>query len=441
MKHYNEMPYQRQRPYSHSVLRTASSAARVGPQIQTSSPHWNHYLSYTAEPAPLSVHQDQRLVLPSYSTQALRTFAPPQMGFSPDAAIVSIRDLQPQKAFVRVSGRIIRISDAKVFADKRDNNKLRWLQTFAIKDEYDTVEVKFWHKTEEHLERNSNIMLDQVVHIFTDDVKLNGSLSYCEQNNGKVTYSSSPLCLNLTEGKVGHRIVLGNEAEMATLFKNALNANVGGVVPSVSIKQAVALSDLGKNEPFHMIVGLKKLTKTQMIVFDVQGQEATLTLWGEAMFAAAQQWTPFITSLILTGPQVGIYASKPQITVGYQTYIQVDPRCKNIEWLKHSASQYSNGMHPSLVNVLDPTSITLDRITSIYHIKDIIQLVNGTGAIEQCPSCKLLPKNDDSWSYSLMRHISLMDDTAELRHPSISSEAVQALLGYKVNYFNFESKE
>jgi hypothetical protein len=39
----------------------------------------------------------------------------------------------------------------------------------------------------------------------------------------------------------------------------------------------------------------------------------------------------FFLAVILTGAQVGTYASKPQITAGYQTHIQVNPECKNID--------------------------------------------------------------------------------------------------------------
>lgn len=41
--------------------------------------------------------------------------------------------------------------------DKKESNKMRWLQSFTIKDDLDTIEVTFWHNTREHLEMNSGI--------------------------------------------------------------------------------------------------------------------------------------------------------------------------------------------------------------------------------------------------------------------------------------------
>jgi hypothetical protein len=36
------------------------------------------------------------------------------------------------------------------------------------------------------------------------------------------------------------------------------------------------------------------------------------------------------------------------------------------------------------------------------------------------------------WHYSLSRYIAFMDDTAELRHPSIPSRVVEGFLGFSV---------
>lgn len=117
------------------------------------------------------------------------------------------------------------------------------------------------------------------------------------------------------------------------------------------------------------------LVKTCYTIFDAQGQEASLTMWGETMAEVAQRWSPGVTSkalsflcrfsfepvilalhgsvrrvndvspsihlcccqlaLVITGAQASMYSMKPQITIGYQTHIQVDPICKNIEVLTH----------------------------------------------------------------------------------------------------------
>ncbi|KAI1293284.1 hypothetical protein EDD11_008449 [Mortierella claussenii] len=311
------------------------------------------------------------------------------MAFTPDANIVSIRNLQPEKAFVRVSGRTVRTSDVKAFTDKRDGNKQRWIQSFTIKDNMDTIEVKLWHKSPEHVDSYSHISLDQVVHVFTDDVKLNLKPSSRGQASNIAPISSSSLCLNLSEGKLGHKIVLGDEREMATLFKTALNSNMSGVVPSVSIKQIMGTLNTSKNKCFNLVVCVKKLVSSNMIstkrgpaiktlltVFDAQGQESSLTLWGESMACTAKQWVPFVTSLILTAPQIGVYASKLQISVGYQTLIQVDPQCKNVEWLKHSVTQCSMDKLNTGTDG-DALDIPLDHIRSSYRIVDIMRLAEG----------------------------------------------------------------
>lgn len=52
--------------------------------------------------------------------------------------------------------------------------------------------------------------------------------------------------------------------------------------------------------------------------------------------------------------------------------------------------------------------------------------------IEACPTCNVTPNGDNMWHYSLTRYISFMDDTAELRHPSIASRVVEDFLGFTV---------
>ncbi|KAF9941412.1 hypothetical protein BGZ65_003602 [Modicella reniformis] len=433
--------------------------------------------------------------------------------------MVPIQSLQPMKSFVVsidahvVHRRTVRPSDVKAFPDKKDPNKQRWLQSFIIKDDHDTIEVKFWHKTQEHLNMYTFISLDQVVHVWSDDIKLNTWSSTSAQTAHPPSTSSS-FCLNLSEGRIGHKIDLGNEVEMATLFKTALGANIGGVVPSISIKQAIgALNSIG-HQRFNMIVCTKQvpverihqehqlrlypdliqfivwlqllsptivnskngpLKKSLLTVFDAQGQEASLTLWGEAMATAAEKWIPLSTTLLLTGAQVTIYALKPQLTVGFQTHIQVDPACKNVEWLKHFAAQCSAlPNEQSLIEATD--NVAIEQIRACHQIADISSIAQSLGTLElvygktiailsefdienlasdvltaKCPSCKgtitsykmevcprcqVMPKSDDSWTYCFSRHISFMDNTAELYHPSISSDIVQNLLEFKPKEFS-----
>jgi hypothetical protein len=56
----------------------------------------NHQAIACAPPSPVP----QIPIMPSYSNQALKTFAPEQMTYVPDACMVPIRSLQPGKVFV-----------------------------------------------------------------------------------------------------------------------------------------------------------------------------------------------------------------------------------------------------------------------------------------------------------------------------------------------------
>ncbi|KAG0221770.1 hypothetical protein BGX31_009567 [Mortierella sp. GBA43] len=389
------------------------------------------------------------------------------MAYTPDAAMVPIHSLQPVKSFVRVSGRTVRALDVKAFSDKRDSGKQKWIQTFIIKDDHGTIEVKLWHKSKEHLDAYAFISLDQVVHVWTDEVKINTRpVTGSQTSNMPVT--SSPFCLELTEGKVGHRVDLGSEAEMESLFKSALGINIGGVVPTISIKQVIgALGSIG-NQRFNMIICIKQmisssvinskngpLKKTLLTVFDAQGQEASLTLWGDRMAVESEKWVPLSTVLLLTGPQVTLFGLKPQITVGYQTHIQVDPACKNVEWLKHFVTQCST--LPSELNpIAAADSVTIDQIRTYHRIIDISAVATSLGTLvdfsdsckgaitsykmDACPKCQIMPKSEDSWTYCLSRHISFMDHTAELYHPTIHSDVVQNLLGFKISWSDFKKQ-
>ncbi|KAG0301464.1 hypothetical protein BGZ98_008336 [Dissophora globulifera] len=368
--------------------------------------------------------------------------------------MVPIQSLRLEKSFVRVSGRIVRAPEVKAFPDRGDSQKLRWIQSFTIKDDLDTIDVKFWHKTQDHLDSYSFISLNQVVHIWTDDVKINTSTNSATVGlTARGPATSSPFCLSLSENKIGHRIDLGSEVEMASMFKTALGANAGGIVSCVSIKQVLSALQAIGGQRFNLVICVKKmvssgiikskngpLIKTLLTVFDAQGQEASM---------------------------VDLYNMQPQIKVGYQTHIQVDPACKNVEWLRHFAAQCS-----TLPDELNPGNTHSDRIRAYYRIADISTCAKLAGRmdksfgiafailsefdienrsaeiltakwatitsykIEACPGCNVLPKGEESWTFSLARNVSFMDNTAELRHPNISSATAQSMLGCKPHEFN-----
>ncbi|KAG0337510.1 hypothetical protein BG004_007613 [Podila humilis] len=400
---------------------------------------------------------------PAFSPQALQTFAPRQLGFSPDAAMVPIQSLQPEKAFVRVSGRTVRPSSVKALPDKNDSGKTQWLQTFTIKDDLDTIDVSFWHKTSEHLQMWSGIVLDQVVHIWTDTVK--PKKPSFGNHASAPSATTSPFALNLSEGKVGHKIELGNEQEQASLFKTALGTNPGGAISAMSISQITgALDSLGGqrvNEASVVNTKNGPSTKRTVAVVDAQGQSASITLWGENMSSMADSWTAMESS-----PQLSIYASRLQITIGYQTHIQLNPICKNVEWARQFASHCAtlpNELNPAM----DTIGVQTSQIQSCYRIIDISDRCDNLGfletvygfiyavicelnidnrgdqltnkcpscketitsfKIEACPACHVTPPKEDSWQYNLSRSISFMDSTAELTHPNVPSATIADLL-------------
>ncbi|KAG0054922.1 hypothetical protein BGZ83_010047 [Gryganskiella cystojenkinii] len=441
----------------------------------------------------ISQQQQQTMLAPTVSPLALKTFAPQhhQNLVAPPAPQVPIQSLQAGKAMVCVSGRTVRASEIKAFPDKFDTTKQRWLQSFTIKDDFDSIDVKFWHKSQEHLDLYSQITLDQVVHVVTDEVKLNTSPGPATQSTPS---TSSPFLLNLSEGKFGHRIDLGGEEE-SNRFRTALGANAGGTVPSISIRQIIsALNSIG-NHRFNLVVCVKEIVKsasivtkngltakTELTVFDAQGGEMSMIIWGELLAKAVQQWIPFTSRA-----QASIYGIKPQITIGFQTHIQIDPICKNVEWLKHFSSQFQD--MPIDLNP-DAAEITASQIKSVYRIIDITKKAELLSALESvygccyvlvsefeiddrfdvltakwwviststtlqtalavpsctstissfkmevCPGCNVMPSGERCWNYNLSRLVSFIDDTAELHHPMVPSEAVEKLLGFKPNEFS-----
>ncbi|KAG0374691.1 hypothetical protein BGX24_010075 [Mortierella sp. AD032] len=483
-------PTQRQGSMSNSGPYQASGNRERQAPVQSYSNH-SPNSPQTPQPGFYQSHSQQqhRPAMATYSAQAMRTFAPEQQfqaaAGTPEAAMVPIRSLQPERAFVRVSGRTVRAPDIKAFPNKWDSTKQTWLMSFTIKDDSDTIDVKFWHKTQEHLTRYSHITLDQVVHIITDEVKMT-TKPYGSNHSSYIPSTSSMFHLSLSEGKVGHRIEVGDEYENETMYKVALGANLGGVIQSVSIKQVFnSLSSIG-NQRFNLVICIKKsvssgvinskngpLVKTCYTVFDIQGQEASLTMWGEILAEISHHWIPQTTTLIISGAQVSMYSNKPQITIGYQAHIQVDPICKNVEWLRHFASQNSTE-HDVVVDAED--GIRIDHIQTSYRIVDIPKLIDSMGPLEVnygytfailceldidttasdlltakcpmcnsainsfqidlCPTCNVSPTGEHMWHFNFARYMSFMDDTAELRHPSISSDVVENFLGFKPGQFS-----
>ncbi|KAK3830219.1 MAG: hypothetical protein JOS17DRAFT_791443 [Linnemannia elongata] len=461
----------------------ASREPQAHPPLGPVQPYSNYTPNSPQKPQPDSYQHysyQQRPGVATYSAQAMRTFAL-QHQFpvvTPEAAMVPIRSLQPEKSFVRVSGRTVRAPDIKAFPNKWNSSKQTWLMSFTIKDDCDTIDVKFWHKTQEHLQLYSHLTLDQVVHVWTDDIKLI-SQPYGGSQSSYVPTTSSPLVLNLGEGKIGHKIEVGSEVEMDTLYKVALGANLGGVIHSIPMKQVFNSLGTIKSQRFNLIlissgvINSKNgpIVKTCYTIFDAQGQEASLTMWGETMAEVAQRWIPGVTTLIITGAQASMYSMKPQVTIGYQAHIQVDPICKNIEWLRHFASQTEQDVGGG-----GDDDVRLDHIQTSYHIINLSQLIDSmkpldvkygftfailceldidttasdvltakcplchkainSFKIEACPTCNVAPNGDNMWHYSLTRYISFMDDTAELRHPSIASHVVEDFLGFSPGDFS-----
>ncbi|KAF9964341.1 hypothetical protein BGZ70_006602 [Mortierella alpina] len=412
----------------HQYAPYSKSAPRAGPQANFHQPTYNPQQGHLHQDVQqYHIQQQQQAVacappspvpqipkMPSYSNQALKTFAPEQMSYVPDACMVPIRSLQPGKVFVRVSGKA---PDVKAFPDRKDPSAQRWLQSFTIKDDLETIDVKFWHKSQEHLNAYSNISLDQVIHVWTDEVKL--STKPASGNLASSTPStSSPFVLNLSEGKVGHRIAMGNDVEQATMFKIALEANAAGVMPSLSIKQVMSALHAISDKRFNLVVCVKKLLssgvintkngqlmKTVVTVFDAQGQTVSLTLWGETMSTIAQQW--------VTGSTETAYG----LTFAILSEFDIDNIAADVLTAKWYGSRY--------VGIFD----------YMYHCPSCKEMISSY-KMEACSRCTATLVAEDSWRFSLAKHISIMDDTAELYHPTISSDIAQRLLGFKPKEFS-----
>ncbi|KAK3827060.1 MAG: hypothetical protein J3R72DRAFT_479221 [Linnemannia gamsii] len=478
MQRHQKTPYSRPTPTQRQGSMSNSGPYQASGNQERQAPvqSYSNYSSnspQTPQPGFYQSHSQQqhRPAMATYSAQAMRTFAPEQQfqaaSGTPEAAMVPIRSLQPERAFVRVSGRTVRAPDIKAFPNKWDSTKQTWLMSFTIKDDSDTIDVKFWHKTQEHLARYSHITLDQVVHIITDEVKMT-TKPYGGNQSSYIPSTSSMFHLSLSEGKVGHRIEVGDEYENETMYKVALGANLGGVIQSVSIKQVFnSLSSIG-NQRFNLVICIKKsvssgvinskngpLVKTCYKVFDIQGQEASLTMWGESLAEISHHWIPQTTTLIISGAQVSMYSNKPQITIGYQAHIQVDPICKNVEVHEVSKHTFVECLKQNLILVFSFCVYREVEVNYGYTFAILCELDIDTTAsdlltakcpmcnsainsfqIDLCPTCNVAPTGENMWHFNFARYISFMDDTAELRHPSISSNVVENFLGFKPGQFS-----
>ncbi|KAF9419290.1 hypothetical protein BGZ94_009458 [Podila epigama] len=271
---------------------------------------------------------------------------------------------------------------------------MQWLQSFSIKDDQTTIDVSFWHKTQEHLEMYSGMTLDQVVHVWTDTVKPKNKAMAINSNANPSAASTSPLSLNLCEGKVGHKVELGSAHEQTTMFRTAVGASPGGVVSALSIRQIVSSVQTLGNQRINLVVCVRKVLPTSIVntklgptakrtlgVFDAQGQEANVTIWGEEMCSIVENWTPMTTFLLLSGPQLSIYGKRLQITISYQTHIQINPVCKNVEWLRHYTEKNSL-VTGQLNQVIDHSEVQLGQIQSRYELIDISKCIEDLGFLE-----------------------------------------------------------
>ncbi|KAG0224048.1 hypothetical protein BGW41_005257 [Actinomortierella wolfii] len=268
---------------------------------------------------------------------------------------------------------------------------VRTLVSLTIKDEHDTIDVKIWHRSQEHVSHYEWIKLDLVIHVWTDDVKLNTTDT---TDTTTVSSTTSPLVMTLSEGKHGHQIVSGSPEEHRTLFKTALDVNAGGIIQTFNLEQLVSAGDalLHQHRRLHLPLLVKRIgTETQvrtrfgetykrtLTMMDGQGREARLTLWGASMSRSAQDWTANETVLVLTAPKVGMYNQMLDISLGFQTHVQVNPACKTVEWLRHAAPQFNDAHHVNRPH--ESTEMALENITTFYSILQISEIIPGLSSL------------------------------------------------------------
>lgn len=88
-----------------------------------------------------------------------------------------------------------------------------------------------------------------------------------------------------------------------------------------------------------------------------------------------------------------------------------------------------------MVRCAAPTEYISKLSRTKVNVGSISESCKGTITsckMEACARCQTIPASEDAWTFSLSRHISFMDNTAELHHPCIPSDVVETLLGFKV---------
>ncbi|KAF9973618.1 hypothetical protein BGZ73_003140 [Actinomortierella ambigua] len=382
------------------------------------------------------------------------------------AVLVPIGRLEAVQTLVRVSGRTIRVSDPKPYKDKRSPSQTLWVQTLTIKDELDSIDVKIWHRSQDHVNQYWWLKLDLLIHVWTDDVKLNATDS---MDGSTVPSTTSPLVMTVSEGKHGHQIVSGSPEENEALFRTALGVNAGGIIQSFHLEQLLGAGDsLHQQQRLHLPVLVKKVgveslvrtrfgetCKRTLVVLDGQGREANLTFWGALTSRSAEDWIANETVLVLTAPKVGMYNQMLDVSVSFQTHVQVNPVCKTVEWLRHAALSFvatgQTNQPPAA------SEVALDQITTFYTIREISETIPTLsslsasygytiGVISQLdiedPGFDLMSATwqaeppAETWKFTLSKLIAFMDNTGELRHPNVDPHVAQKMLGFSASEFS-----
>ncbi|KAJ1656650.1 hypothetical protein IWQ61_003819 [Dispira simplex] len=191
-------------------------------------------------------------------------------------------------------------------------------------------------------------------------------------------------------------------------------------------------------------------TKRSVRLEDEYGDTTTLELWND-MCNAGDEWKPKSTVLLLTNPVVRTYRGWYSLTVGHTTWLEVDPRCKEAMWLQRMAATLDT---PS--SRMQPTPGTMWYIYVVVSELDIINDVASRGIVlarcpcghrnpvshleSHCIQCdRLLCSSGNSGHrekarlvYHLEPAWTVVDHTAEVRHPYIQHQAVVQLLGYQL---------
>ncbi|KAI9299096.1 hypothetical protein K502DRAFT_345516 [Neoconidiobolus thromboides FSU 785] len=364
-----------------------------------------------------------------------------------------------------ILGRVININDCKPHTTK-DKNTYGYYQLILIKDDIDIIPIKIYSKVK------STIKLDDLVGVIQakcKGVEMDEMVLYNPSINHPFGLSKW-LEIDQILFMIGNIKILIEDNNNNKLFKKPIGYD--NKLFKINYLKSVRSQIGNQKQYFDGKILLGVIMETQIIktkygssnkrtikVVDQELSTAEITLWGD-LTLMANDWVVFETALLITQPNVDVFRGNIQISIGFNSFIEINPSCINNQWIRDQMNHINNNqsklpmIYIELGQIKNIKDLKYQLITleahqiAKFNIKSILCCLNidqdsNKIVYFKCDSCKnselfkfetivchkcKIPFKSNNIYFWLNNVCSLIDESGMLNKLDITNEAAIKLL-------------